>query len=185
MTVPAPLSAGEILERLTPLLVASYEDDTPAVLPTEPRGQRARDLLDYVGAARLTRARQIRGLIAECRRAGITPRLVSSRTRLPGLWVLCWWPYPADRAAAYQAEVHHLDRALNEARRERAAYAAALVADRTIGYVPDPDLVRSPTNHDGKPLTKVAVAELFSVSRPTLDGWIDDAHADTSPTGTP
>ena len=136
---PAVLSDDEILDHIKTRLVDVYERGPETSTP-----ESRRHLRHYLRAA-LDR--------------GITARRISSHTRVPGTYIISLLDRPAEQAAAWNAEIHHLERTLAAARLARAHYAHHLVA---------------PWGNE-KPMTKMAVAELFGVSRPTLDAWIQDS----------
>lgn len=150
MTIPAPLTDHEILDRLAPLLREAHElgghvrDQAPAW-----------DNLSL--PADLTR--KTREAMSRARERGITHRQISSYCRVPGRWLLAWYDDPAERAEAYAGEIHHLERELAAVRLDRARYV---------------DVLRNP-RLGSEPMTKVALAETFKVSRPTIDDWLDDA----------
>lgn len=164
MTIPAPPTDREILDALKPLLTEAYEHsgDIPD-LHAHPADRGWGTL-----PADLTRT--IHRWIDAAHRAGITPRQIASHCRVPGHWVIRWITVPEERAAAYEAEIQHLEREAAMVRRNRARYARDLAAG-------DQDLLRSPANPQGKPLTKTVLAEkVFKTSRVTLDKWIAQAE---------
>ena len=161
MTVPAPPTDREILDALKPLLTQAFEHGgDPAELTMHPA--------DRLGTLPADLTRTIRWRIDQARRLGITPRRIASHCRVPGLYVIRWFSNPAELAAAYAAEIHHLEREAAAVRRTRARYVRALV---TQDLTSDGDL--------RAPMTKTAAAATFKVSRPTIDAWLEDA-ADVS-----
>lgn len=155
MTIPAPLTDHQILDRLAPLLREAHEhgghirDQAPAD-----------DTLSI--PADLTR--RVRYVLDQARERGIAHRQIASYSRVPGRWLVGWYRQPTERATAYVGEIHHLERELAALRLDRARDAAAL---------------RNPRQYPGRPkvggMTKVALAETFKVSRPTIDDWLRDA----------
>lgn len=156
MTIPAPLTDHDILDRLAPLLREAHEHGG-YIRPGAP----ADDTLSL--PAELTR--QILTWLGRCRERGITHRRIAAYSRVPGAWLIGWYDQPAERAQAYAAEIHHLERELAALRLGRARYV---------------DRLRNPRQYPGRPatpgMTKVALAETFKVSRPTIDGWLADAE---------
>lgn len=100
--------------------------------------------------------RQTLALVDAAIRRGITARRLASHARVPGGWVIERLARPQDRAEAYAAELHHLDRAQRQIHLARARDAWRLL------HNPDP----------GRKTTKVELAATFGVSRPTLDSWL-------------
>lgn len=147
------LTDRDVLDRLAPLLVRAYEHGGWAIPP--------RDAPD-VPTLPPDLVRGIRDLMARARELGLTHRQIASLARVPGEQVMRWIDDPRERAQAHAAEIHHHDRAAAMARLRRAREVDGL--HRGSG---------------GRPgMTKVALAELYSVSRPTIDAWLADAEAD-------
>lgn len=148
MTTAQPRTDRDVLNEVASALRDAYDNPPPLgtdALALDVRQQKERALLD------------------EARRRGITARQMSSHARVPGLWLIGRLARLADRAAAYDAEIHHLERELAAVRRARALD----VWHQRHPSLPDLE----------KPMTKVALAEAFGVSRPTIDAWLEEARA--------
>jgi len=154
MTIPATLTDHEILDRLAPLLVAAHEHGGRAVLDLRIADR------DDPGFLPPELVRAIEHLLWHARRAGLTPRQIARHAHLPGRVVIRWLTDPGERAAAYTAELHHLDREAAEVRHLRAGDVAGL---------------RVPAADGGAGWSKVDLAALHGVSRPTIDQWLSDA----------
>lgn len=107
---------------------------------------------------------EVRQWVAECARRGLSHRQLASQARVPGRWLIGYLPTPQARGEAYRAEIHHLERELAAVRLDRARDVADLVR-------------RDRSPYDPPALTKTAAAEVFRVTRPTIDAWIADAAA--------
>ena len=103
---------------------------------------------------------EVRQWVAECARRGLSHRQLASHARVPGRWLIHYLPGAEQRADAYRAEIHHLERELAAVRADRAADVAELTDRR-----------------GEQPHTKTAVAAMHGVSRVTLDEWIAAAGA--------
>lgn len=102
---------------------------------------------------------------------GFTPRHLASTARVPGRWLIARLPQLGQRADAYAAEIHHLERELAAVRADRALdvwHQRNPLATR-VSYDSEPKAVHPPA-------TKVLLAETFRVSRPTIDVWLEDAR---------
>jgi hypothetical protein len=143
VTAPAATDR-DILDALAPLLVQAWEHGgwIRDQAPTDDGLSLPADL-----------TRRIRHEMWRARRAGLTHRQIALRARIPGREVIRWVEDPQERAEAYTAELHHLEREKANVRRDRARDA------------------RVQFEAGGK---KIQLAALFGVSRPTLDEWLTD-----------
>lgn len=167
MTIPAPATDRDVLDALAPLLVQAYEHGGGVLPARDIRGH----FSDVDDDNRLYLPDQVvRGIRRQMRAArdhGLTVRQIASHARVPAGQVLRWIDDPRERAEAYAAEIHHLERAAAVWRLQRAREVDALYRD-------DPATGR-------KGMTKVALAELYRVSRPTIDAWLQDAQEPAFP----
>lgn len=105
----------------------------------------------------------VRVLLDRCLRAGVTVRLLALKSGVAGHLLVPLIDHPQQRADAYAAEIHNLERALETVRSQRMQAAVAEVREGE-------ELSRLERNAAG--LEKQQVAKRWGVSRPTLDAWI-------------
>lgn len=113
---------------------------------------------DPTGSYRKQRDQQSRDahtMVTRALKAGVSTRRIAAESHLPGLLVINFVDDPQDRADAYAAEVHHLERSLEMVRQARAKDAR----DRYYEGQAEKGI-------------KARLAESYGVSRPTLDAWL-------------
>lgn len=137
----------DLLRRITAALIDYYDhpvqrlgDDVPLLTQVDSTRRRAaqQDL-----AARL---------VNEALRRGISHRQISSASQLPGKLIIPLIEDEQHRSDAYAAELHHLERAVEEIRDMR---------------------IRRARWRRSNGEKKVDLADSYGVTRPTLDKWLD------------
>lgn len=140
-----------LFDEIREALVAYYDHPTPWPEPT--------DASDVSAAKTRRRAAQhdrARKLVNQALAHGLTMRRIASHTQLPGKLIIPLIDDLQARADAYAAELHHLERAMEEIRAMRATEARQ-------------------RHRAGE--KKTALAASYRVTRVTLDKWLDDTDA--------
>jgi DNA-binding transcriptional regulator LsrR (DeoR family) len=143
---------GELVQLAAKAVVDYYDRPITALDETW-----AIDLRIDADRRRKAQGETARRLVNEVLAEGGSHRQIAVAAHLPGLLVIKLITDTQEAADAYAAEIHHLERSLNEVRDAR-------IRDARLRY------------EAGEKKTDLAAS--YGVTRPTLDKWLD-ATADT------